>query len=562
MPHSVTNIYSYAFRYCDKLKRIILPESLTGIYIESLSGVTNATVVFKGGAPKATTQCNALKFDPVEGIYSAKHAEEWDLVIKDGKWNGLPMRKFAATVTFNLGEHGTRTGGGELVQEICDFDGSAEVPEIQSELGWGFLGWDKSTDNIESNLVVNAVYEELICADPIVSPADGSTFRTNSLMVSIACATEGATIYYTTNGVTPKASTAILYTEPFEINATTVVKAIAVKENHKKGMTATAVITIDEPYTLAEGLGNTNLVFSVGGDAQWHVDEKQDIISASNDKMDDWQTSWISTTVVGPGSLGFSWKASCEEDPDGLCTWDHGEFWVDNALVTNIDGQTGWVEVRCALTEDSHILKWKYVKDGGDSVGGDALYIRGVDWIPDYASLLPDFGDSPTECQIAEALADSADGKLSAHIRDGKAYNAYRTWAAKVKGENGATIGVGAVKSAENSWLSFALGSERLIRDMPTDDDLNIDEFTSADEIGKFDFTVSVKDIEVGSEAAAENLKQVFGLEGGADLNALSSENVDIAFKTPSDGKVKFTAGPNAKNADAKTFFMKVRVKP
>ena len=42
---------------------------------------------------------------------------------------------------------------------------------------------------------------------------------------------------------------------------------------------------------------------------------------------------------------------------------------------------------------------------------------------------------------------------------------------------------------------------------MPTDDDLNIDEFTSANEIGKFDFTVSVKDIEVGSEAAAENLK-------------------------------------------------------
>jgi len=79
---------------------------------------------------------------------------------------------------------------------------------------------------------------------------------------------------------------------------------------------------------------------------------------------------------------------------------------------------------------------------------------------------------------------------------------------------------------------------------------------------GKFDFTVGVKDIEVGSEAAAENLKKVFGLEGGSSLQGLSSDNVDITFGTPENGKVKCTAGPNADNADAKTFFMKVRLAP
>jgi len=68
--------------------------------------------------------------------------------------------------------------------------------------------------------------------------------------------------------------------------------------------------------------------------------------------------------------------------------------------------------------------------------------------------------------------------------------------------------------------------------------------------------------LEGGSTVAAENLKKVFGLEGGSSLQGLSSDNVDITFGTPENGKVKFPAGPSAENADAKTFFMKVRLAP
>jgi len=64
------------------------------------------------------------------------------------------------------------------------------------------------------------------------------------------------------------------------------------------------------------------------------------------------------------------------------------------------------------------------------------------------------------------------------------------------------------------------------------------------------------------SNPSAENLKKVFGLEGGSSLQGLSSDNVDITFGTPKDGKVKFTAGPSADNADATTFFMKVKLAP
>jgi len=71
-----------------------------------------------------------------------------------------------------------------------------------------------------------------------------------------------------------------------------------------------------------------------------------------------------------------------------------------------------------------------------------------------------------------------------------------------------------------------------------------------------------VKDVEVGSAAAAANLKKVFGLEGGSSLEGLSSDNVDITFGAPENGKVKFIAGPNEANADATAFFMKVKLAP
>ena len=55
--------------------------------------------------------------------------------------------------------------------------------------------------------------------------------------------------------------------------------------------------------------------------------------------------------------------------------------------------------------------------------------------------------------------------------------------------------------------------------------------------------------------------KAFFGLEGAESLEsaAFSSENVALDFKEPQDGKLKFTATPAVDNA--KSFFMKVKVK-
>jgi hypothetical protein len=62
-------------------------------------------------------------------------------------------------------------------------------------------------------------------ATPTLTPASGTNFA-STLSVSIADATSGAIIYYTTDGSTPSTSSQV-YSAPFTIRATTRVNAIA-----------------------------------------------------------------------------------------------------------------------------------------------------------------------------------------------------------------------------------------------------------------------------------------------------------------------------------------------
>ena len=97
-----------------------------------------------------------------------------------------------------------------------------------------------------------------VVATPTFSPAAGAVAA--NTQVSISCATEGATIYYTVDGSDPTTESAT-YSSAITIDAAKTIKAIAVKANYKPSAIATAAYTItintstaENPYTASEAI--------------------------------------------------------------------------------------------------------------------------------------------------------------------------------------------------------------------------------------------------------------------------------------------------------------------
>ena len=70
--------------------------------------------------------------------------------------------------------------------------------------------------------------------------------------MSIECATEGAAIYYTDDGTTPRLNDDYLYTGPFTITDTTSIKAVAVLPGLKSQYVTT---TIEKNLLIVEIIG-------------------------------------------------------------------------------------------------------------------------------------------------------------------------------------------------------------------------------------------------------------------------------------------------------------------
>ncbi|MCL2698499.1 MAG: chitobiase/beta-hexosaminidase C-terminal domain-containing protein, partial [Oscillospiraceae bacterium] len=110
----------------------------------------------------------------------------------------------------------------------------------------------KITDNAGNVTIIRSdgfvIFTQV--ATPTASP-NGGTFS-GSTSVTLSTATAGATIYYTTNGTTPTASST-QYTGAFTINATTTVRAIAVMAD----MDDSEILTVTFTRQTSGGNGTT-----------------------------------------------------------------------------------------------------------------------------------------------------------------------------------------------------------------------------------------------------------------------------------------------------------------
>ena len=142
---------------------------------------------------------------------------------------------------WNLSEVTPSTGDAEFSFEEQSGNWTGSAQDVTFTLGDKID--DKSTQLRIVSITVTYTPGQVAVERPVATPAAG--FYTEPQNVTLTCATEGATIYYTLDGKEPTAASTE-YTAPISISKTTTLKAIAIKgEDISSVLTADYALPVD-----------------------------------------------------------------------------------------------------------------------------------------------------------------------------------------------------------------------------------------------------------------------------------------------------------------------------
>ena len=168
---------------------------------------------------------------------------------------------------------------------------------------------------------------------------------------------------------------------------------------------------------LNAALGTINLNWATNGDTSWFVETTNTYNSApsaaQSGSVTNAQSSVLSTTVAGPGTLTFYWS-SIANDPNG--GFDY-QFAVDGTDMNDFrSGVHSWVQAGpYTIPAGSHTLSWN-VYANNDTDPTQAGYLDQVSWTPVYfvqAADSPTNGASPLTVRFTVAAVDSSGNAIT-----------------------------------------------------------------------------------------------------------------------------------------------------
>ena len=119
---------------------------------------------------------------------------------------------------------------------------------------------------------------------------------------------------------------------------------------------------------------STDLAFSYGGAAPWfeQTSVSRDGIAYQSGSLASNQSSWMETSVSGPGAIRFWWKLSSQQFNNPL------DFSVDGTSLASISGNTEWQNGVYVIPAGSHTLRWTHSIGAFVSAGIDAAWLDQV----------------------------------------------------------------------------------------------------------------------------------------------------------------------------------------
>ena len=168
-------------------------------------------------------------------------------VVMVGDADGEPINSFiemrGVTITATSNERNFTCSDGVDVVTLHTASSSFVVPTGDNYTVRGFVAVYNGSYQITPVEIVSASGRETV-ATPTFSVHEGPVPAGTE--VSLACGTEGATIYYTIDGTNPSAAS-LVYSAPIVVNESLTINATAVKEGMDDSVVATA------SYTVADG---------------------------------------------------------------------------------------------------------------------------------------------------------------------------------------------------------------------------------------------------------------------------------------------------------------------
>jgi hypothetical protein len=212
-----------------------------------------------------------------------------------------------------------------------------------------------------------SVYGEIsaVTGTPTFAPGGGTYTATQTVVISDS--TQGATIYYTTDGSAPSTSSPV-YTAPLVVSTTTTINAIAVAT----GIAPSAVGS--GAYTISSGAGGT-INYGSG------LNSKNLLLNGTATM----NGTRIRLTDGGPGEAGTAWYATkvnvqaFTQDFSFQLSSPHADgitFTIQNAGPTALGGSGGYLGY--ATMTPSVAIKFDLANNAGEGIDSTGIYTDGA----------------------------------------------------------------------------------------------------------------------------------------------------------------------------------------